>query len=244
MPTRRSPSERARRRPPHAAARPSRRTAWTASSARPAPVPTPSRSTCGSPGTASPVLTHDPIPWRTSRGRSSRSAGAGPAPSTGSGCGPTAAGRPASPPPIDALPAGLKVAVDVKDGRSMAAAIDVLAAAGRLADALLWSSHRDAVRVAAERAPDVERAWLQNTTTPRCGHRLLPRRRRARREGGQRDGRVAHAGGGGDRPRTSAWSSTPGCARSRCRTRSSPAGPDGIVTDWVAEARASIGSIS
>jgi glycerophosphoryl diester phosphodiesterase len=67
---------------------------------------------------------------------------------------------------VDALPAGLRLAVDVKDGKAMSAAIDVLVEAGRLEDALLWSSSRDAVAVAAERAPQVERAWLQNTETP------------------------------------------------------------------------------
>jgi glycerophosphoryl diester phosphodiesterase len=67
---------------------------------------------------------------------------------------------------VDALPDGLKMAIDVKDGRSMAATIHVLDRSGRLDDTLLWSEHPDAVRVAAERAPGVQRAWLKNTTTP------------------------------------------------------------------------------
>jgi hypothetical protein len=66
---------------------------------------------------------------------------------------------------IDALPEGLKVAIDVKDGRSMAAAIHVLERSGRLDDALLWSSHAPAVRVAGEQASGAERAWLKNTET-------------------------------------------------------------------------------
>ncbi len=112
-----------------------------------------------------PVLMHDPIPFRTTRSpvpvswRKARSFDRLK----------VKANR-LRPPrfalAVEVLPEGLKLAVDVKDGRSMASAIGVLEDAGRLDDALLWSSHRDAVAVAAERAPAVERAWLQNTTTP------------------------------------------------------------------------------
>lgn len=63
------------------------------------------------------------------------------------------------------LPDGLDLAVDVKDGAAMTAAIDALRAAGCLARAKLWSSHAGAVEVAVHRAPAEERAWLQNTHT-------------------------------------------------------------------------------
>ncbi|NLV54957.1 MAG: glycerophosphodiester phosphodiesterase [Acidimicrobiales bacterium] len=63
------------------------------------------------------------------------------------------------------LPDGLDLAVDVKDGRAMAAAIEVLAAHGMLDRARLWSGDRRAVAVAAAEAPGGERAFLRNTET-------------------------------------------------------------------------------
>lgn len=76
---------------------------------------------------------------------------------------------------LDVLPAGLDLALDVKDGVAMGAAIDVLESAGMLTRARLWSTHPDAVTVAARRAPDNERAWLQNTHTEEAAKAYLHR---------------------------------------------------------------------
>lgn len=76
---------------------------------------------------------------------------------------------------IHALPEGLDLAVDVKDGVAMAAAIDVLEAAECLDRARLWSTHPEAVAVAARRAPTCERAWLHNTRTEAAALRYLHR---------------------------------------------------------------------
>ena len=189
-----------------------------------------------------PVLTHDPIPWRTSRSifpvRWRRAHSFDRLRVRADGSRP-----PRFVAAVDALPPGLKVAVDMKDGRSMAAAIDVLAAAGRLPDALLWSSHRDAVRVAAERAPDVERAWLQNTTTSEAAMGYC----RAAAELGAKAVSVMDvsltpevvATGRGLGLVVYSWVRTLEVQEKVIAT-----GPDGIVTDWVAEGRASIGSLS
>lgn len=76
---------------------------------------------------------------------------------------------------LEVLPDGLDVAIDVKDGVAMGAAIDVLDTAGLLGRALLWSTHPDAVAVAARRAPENERAWLQNTHTEEAATEYLHR---------------------------------------------------------------------
>ena len=188
------------------------------------------------------VLTHDPIPWRTMRSlvpvrwRRSRSFGRLRVRADGSH-------PPRFAEAVEALPVGLKVAVDVKDGRSMAAAIDVLVAAGRLPDALLWSSHRDAVQVAAARAPDVERAWLQNTTTPPSAMDYC----RAAAELGAKAVSVMDvsltpevvATGRGLGLVVYSW-----VRKLEVQDQVIASGPDGIVTDWVNEARASIRSIN
>jgi glycerophosphoryl diester phosphodiesterase len=183
-----------------------------------------------------PVLMHDPVPFRTTRSLVPiawrRAAAFDRLRVRADGSHP-----PRFAAAVEALPPGLKVAVDVKDGRSMAAAIDVLERTGRLDDALLWSSHRDAVRVARERAPSIERAWLQNSETPEAAAAYC---REAAALGvdavsvmdvaltpevlalGHDEGLVVYS-----------WVRTleaqPGVIA---------AGPDGVVTDWVREARA------
>jgi glycerophosphoryl diester phosphodiesterase len=182
-----------------------------------------------------PVLMHDPIPFRTTRSpfpvrwRSARSFDR------------LRVRLDRSHPPrlahaVDALPAGMKMAVDVKDGRSMAAAIEVLDRAGRLSDALLWSSHPAAVRVAEERAQEVERAWLKDTTTPEAAESYC------------RDAAAL----GADAVSVMDVSLTPEVVATghelglvvyswvrtlEVQAAVIAAGPDGIVTDWVAEAR-------
>jgi hypothetical protein len=136
---------------------------------------------------------------------------------------------------VRALPPGCRVAVDVKDGRSMAAAVDVLEAEGRLPDALLWSSHRGAVRVAAERAPELERAWLQNTTTTEAALAYC----RAAADLGAKAVSVMDVS---LTPEVIATGHELGLVvYSWVRTLDVQdgviaCGPDGVVTDWVAEA--------
>jgi glycerophosphoryl diester phosphodiesterase len=182
-----------------------------------------------------PVLMHDPIPFRTTRSlvpirwRTARSFDQLRVRGTGSH-------PPRLSAAIDALPEGLKVAIDVKDGRSMAAAIHVLEGSGRLDDALLWSSHPAAVQVAADRAPGVQRAWLQNTETEAAAIAYC------------RDAAAL----GADAVSVMDVSLTPAVVEaghdlglvvySWVRTldiqeRVIGAGPDGVVTDWVTQAR-------
>lgn len=182
-----------------------------------------------------PVLSHDPLtlrttwrPWpvgRTSSERLTR------LPLRGS-----SETLPAFTDVLDVLPDGLDLAVDVKDGTAMAAAIDDLEAAGLLARAKLWSTHRDAVAVAARRAPANERAWLHNTRTEAAALAYL------------RDAVAADAtavsvmdvsltagvvAAGHDLGLTvHSW------VRSlEVQDRVIACGPDGVVTDWPVEAR-------
>lgn len=112
-----------------------------------------------------PVLMHDPLPLRTTNARL-------PVPLSWRRSAAVAKLRlrqDGTPPPrfdqaVHHLPPGIGIAVDVKDGTAMAAAITVLDRSGRLGDALLWSSHPGAVRTAMVRAPHTPRAYLHNTT--------------------------------------------------------------------------------
>lgn len=63
----------------------------------------------------------------------------------------------------EALPNGVAFAVDVKEPRALAAAIEVLEHAGLLPRARLWVRRPSMIDLAAERAPDCERALLHNT---------------------------------------------------------------------------------
>lgn len=142
---------------------------------------------------------------------------------------------------IDGLPDGLDVAVDVKDGRSMAAAIAVLTASGKLDRAMLWSRHAPAVATAAERAPANERALLRNTVGP---EKTLAYLRDAASLGATAVSvmdvsvsaevvRAAHDLG----LTIYAWVRT-----AEAHGAVIDAGPDGVVTDWVAQARRLVGA--
>lgn len=143
---------------------------------------------------------------------------------------------------VAALPDGLGIAVDVKDGRSMAAAIGELEAAGRLDRAVLWSTHRDAVAVAAEQAPGVGRAWLHNTETEAAALQYLDDAVAA----GATQVSVmdisltpAVVAAGHERGLTVfSWVRTLGV-----QDQVIDAGPDGVVTDWVEEARRRIAEV-
>lgn len=182
-----------------------------------------------------PVLSHDPLtlrttwrPWpvgRTSSERLTR------LPLRGS-----SETLPAFTDVLEVLPDGLDLAVDVKDGTAMAAAIDTLEAADLLPRAKLWSTHQGAVAVAADRAPGNERAWLHNTRTEASALAYL---RDAVDVGATAvsvmdvsltTGVVA---AGHDLGLTvHSW------VRSlEVQDRVIACGPDGVVTDWPAEAR-------
>lgn len=137
------------------------------------------------------------------------------------------------------LPDGIDLAVDVKDGRSMGAAVDTLERAGLLDRARLWSSHPEAVNVAARRAPAQERAWLQNTETEAAALAYL---RRAAEVGATAVSimdvsltaevvRAGHDLG----LRVNSWVRT-----LAIQDRVIACRPDAVVTDWVREARASL----
>ena len=137
------------------------------------------------------------------------------------------------------LPAGVDLALDVKDGRSMGAAIDGAEAAGMLDRTRLWSSHPEAVSVALRRAPDRERAWLQNTETEDAALAYL---RRAGEVGATAVSvmdvsltrevvRAGHDLG----LRVNSWVRT-----LAVQDRVLACEPDAVVTDWVAEARSRI----
>jgi len=183
-----------------------------------------------------PVLMHDPIPLRVARSpipvRWRTAASFDRLHIRGSD----------QPPPrfaaaVEALPAGLHVAVDVKDPTAMAAAIATLVDGGRLADALLWSSGPAAVAAAERLAPDAERAYLRNTETEEaaiayCADAAAMRAKAvsimdvsltpAVVAAGHDLGLVVYS-----------WVRT-----LAAQDAVIAAGPDGIVTDWVAEARA------
>ncbi|HEV7722354.1 MAG TPA: glycerophosphodiester phosphodiesterase [Iamia sp.] len=134
------------------------------------------------------------------------------------------------------LPDGIELAVDVKDGRSMAAAVETLTDAGMLDRARLWSSHPDAIGVARRVAPGQERAWLQNTETEEAALAYL---RRASEVGATAVSvmdvslttdvvRAGHDLG----LRVNSWVRT-----LAVQDRVLAAAPDAVVTDWVGEAR-------
>jgi glycerophosphoryl diester phosphodiesterase len=136
---------------------------------------------------------------------------------------------------LAALGSELKVAIDVKDPGAGEAVVSEIRNQGLEERVLFWSKHEPALRVAASRAPDVERSLLRDTRSEseliRFLHDAL--------ELGAR-GVSAH------------WSAVPDSLRERCRgqgirlyswckTRtideSKLAVIDGLVTDWPGPAR-------
>ena len=66
---------------------------------------------------------------------------------------------------VAAVPAGVRIAVDLKDPGALAAAVAVLRRAGRLGEAMLWCRRPATVRAAPGLAPGVPTALLRNTRT-------------------------------------------------------------------------------
>ncbi len=138
------------------------------------------------------------------------------------------------------LPDGLDLAVDVKDGASMAAAVAVLDETDLLARARLWSTHPEAIAAARRRAPANERAWLHDTRTVAAALGYV---RRASEVGATAISvtdvsltpEVVRAGH--DLGLTvNSW------VRTRAvQERVLDCGPDTVVTDWVRDALAHLG---
>lgn len=186
-------------------------------------------------GDGVPVLSHDPITLRTTRrpfvvGRTRA------ARLTSLRLRDSEETLPSFADILAVLPEGLDLAVDVKDGVAMAAAIDILEEAGMLDRARLWSTRVEAVAVARRRAPGNERAWLHNTVREGAALAYL---RRATEVGATAVSvmdvsltpKVVEAGH--DLGLTvHSW------VRTRAvQDRVLDCGPDGVVTDWPAEAR-------
>jgi glycerophosphoryl diester phosphodiesterase len=74
---------------------------------------------------------------------------------------------------LAAIPHDASLAVDVKQTAAMAGTIDVLKRAGALARSRLWVRSITGVRIAAERAPQCERALLRNTEDVAASERYL-----------------------------------------------------------------------
>lgn len=181
-----------------------------------------------------PVLSHDPITFRTTRRplvvRRTRAARL-----TSLRLRDSEETLPSFAAILAVLPDGLDLAVDVKDGAAMAAAIEALEEAGMLERARLWSTKAEAVAVARRRAPANEAAWLHNTVRESAALAYL---RRATEVGATAVSvmdvsltpKVVEAGH--DLGLTvHAW------VRTRdVQDRVLDCRPDGVVTDWPAEA--------
>jgi glycerophosphoryl diester phosphodiesterase len=139
---------------------------------------------------------------------------------------------------LDALPDGMRMAIEVKLPRAIDAILDEVRNQRRQRDVMIWSQHTSPSRVAADREPEIEATLLRDTFTP-WGHRALLR--------------DAHRCGA--RSVSARWEVvTPAFVASARRlglavyswSRSPPAPSprllllDGFVTDWPAEARAVI----
>lgn len=74
---------------------------------------------------------------------------------------------------LDALPAGLDVAIDVKDHRDVEATARVVRATGVEAQAMLWVRDAQGVRVAARLLPGARTALLRNTYDERSSLRYV-----------------------------------------------------------------------
>jgi glycerophosphoryl diester phosphodiesterase len=186
-----------------------------------------------------PVLLHDPLPWRTTwpplpvpvrllprrvvtglrlrRGEGERV--------------PTLASA------LAALPAGLGVAIDTKDPRAAPAVLAAVRVAGVSGRALLWSQHEAAVRHYAAEAPEATISLLRDVFDPDAVERLL------------RDA-VAFGATAVSVPDETATSEFVALATARsldvyawCRTYAAQRdgvapGVRAIVTEWISEARA------
>ena len=139
---------------------------------------------------------------------------------------------------LDALPTGLRIAVDVKMPRAIDPILDEARNQGRQRDVMVWSRHLEPLRVAADREPEIEASLLRETFVSWSHHAFL----RAAQQCGARG-------------ISARWQVvTPSFAErareiglviySWWREPSLPSDQlpllDGLVTDWPAEARAAV----
>ena len=141
---------------------------------------------------------------------------------------------------LDALPAGLRIAIHLKVARAIDPILDEVRNQSRQRDVMVWSKHASPVRVAADREPEIEASLLRDTFTP-WGHRAFLR-------AAQRCGaRGVSARWQAVTPTLAAHAHQMGLVvYSWWRSASVPWDKlpllDGLVTDWPAEARATANS--
>lgn len=141
---------------------------------------------------------------------------------------------------LDALPPGLRVAIDVKVPRAVHPVLAEIVNQHAESRVLMWSQHPSVVRFAADRLPEIEGSLLRDTRTT-WGHRAFLRA--AERCGAQ----GISARWAAVTPEFAGRASEGGLRLySWCRTVDVPAETlallDGVVTDWPAEARAVVDS--
>ena len=75
---------------------------------------------------------------------------------------------------LEALPDGLRMAIEVKAPRAIDQILGEIRNQRRQRDVMVWSKHASPVRVASDREPEVEASLLRDTFTP-WGHRAFLR---------------------------------------------------------------------
>ena len=139
---------------------------------------------------------------------------------------------------LAALPDGLTMAIDIKRGGAAGATVRAVQAAGAEHRVWLWSKRRSALRRCRELLPDVERALLRDARTRRGVRRLLADAVRLGAGGVSAHWSVVT-------PALSQAAHSSGLrlfamARHVATQADKLALLDGVVTDWPAEARASV----
>lgn len=197
-----------------------------------------------------PVLMHDRSPRRTAGSRwplrrlpANRVAGLrlrGDGPGAGDEV-PTLTGA------LHAAAPGLGFALDVKDPGAGPATLGAVRAAGMHDRVLLWSQHEAVVRYCAKEAPGIEVSLLRDTSTPQATERFLSEavawgaRGVSVHQGVLSAELVADAHGRG--LAVYCWFQRLDVQEARL-SAAAGFGLDGVVTDWVAEARSTLAAIA
>ena len=143
---------------------------------------------------------------------------------------------------LDASPEGLRVAIHVKAPRAIDPILDEVRNQGRQRVVMVWSKHPATLRVAASREPEIEGSLLRDTYTARGHDAFL----RAAHECGARG---VSARWQAVTPTFAARANELGLAvyswwRASCVPSDKLPLLDGLVTDWPAEAQATVRSRS
>lgn len=197
-----------------------------------------------------PVLMHDRSPRRTAGTRwplrrlpSNRVAGLrlrGDGPGAGDEVPTLAAALAVTPP-------GLGFALDVKDPGAGPATLGAVRAAGMDDRVLLWSQHEPVVRYCAKEAPGIEVSLLRDTSTPQATGRFLSEavawgaRGVSVHQGVLSAELVGDAHGRG--LTVYCWFQSLD-AQEAALGAAARFGLDGVVTDWVAEARSTLAALA